>query len=694
VSTVSAVPPPVAGPSLTLLHRHFNRLLEETSRLSETDQAPECYYREFLQRLLTGTGAVAAAVWGRSSPELPQVEYQVNLRQVGLDAGDGGSYSHDELLRQAFQTARPIILAPHSGPGTATSDNGPAAGNPTGYGLLLVPILVEMQVVGLVEAWHEPTDSPDARAAFLPFLVGMAHYASIFSRNRQLRRLAGQQDLWVRLEAWSRQLHASLDLARVAYTIANEGRQLVGCDRISVVGRRGRRLIVEAVSDVDVIDRRSNQVVQLSRLCERVLAWGETLVYRGARDERLPPTVLDALDSYLAESSSTLLAVLPLREEAAGPKAPRFALLLECFEPVEAPEPVIGRLEVVGRHAAGALKNAAAHQRIPLRWLGQSLAALQDGLGGRGAALGVLLTAVVVGLFIAMTCLPYPLKMEASGQLLPRERRWLYSPVPGQIVRFEPGVQPGSAVAEGQALILMDDTQLELKLVQLTHEIAAARGEIAALAVEQNTTRNEADRAGFAAEKRQKEFVRDRKLAELRALRERTHADEARPGHFWLTAPLTGTVLDWDFQEKLTHRSVRPSDPLLRIGNKEHGWEIELKIPHRHVGQVLEAFAGRDELDVDLLLLSAPTRVFKGKLTRHQLAAAASPDRDGDGVEPVVRASVRIDGPDIPGADHIPHDLLVSGTEVHAKIRCGDCRLGYGLFYGVWEWFYEKVLFF
>ena len=35
-----------------------------------------------------------------------------------------------------------------------------------------------------------------------------------------------------------------------------------------------------------------------------------------------------------------------------------------------------------------------------------------------------------------------------------------------------------------------------------------------------------------------------------------------------------------------------------------------------------------------------------------------------------------------------------AGTEVHAKVRCGNRRMGYALFYGVWEFIYEKVVFF
>ena len=123
---------------------------------------------------------------------------------------------------------------------------------------------------------------------------------------------------------------------------------------------------------------------------------------------------------------------------------------------------------------------------------------------------------------------------------------------------------------------------------------------------------------------------------------------------------------------------------------------MELKIPQKHMGQITQAFAaGREELDVDLLVISAPTQTFKGKLMRVKLAGEASPGRDDPNhAEPVVLASLRIDGPGIAPAERIPPELLIAGTEVHAKVRCGEYALGYSLFYGVWEFFYEKVVFF
>jgi hypothetical protein len=62
--------------------------------------------------------------------------------------------------------------------------------------------------------------------------------------------------------------------------------------------------------------------------------------------------------------------------------------------------------------------------------------------------------------------------------------------------------------------------------------------------------------------------------------------------------------------------------------------------------------------------------------------------------EPVVPAWVWIEGHGIPESDRVPPDLLWTDTEVDVKIRCGNRAMGYSLFYGVWEYLYEKVVFF
>src|SRR5207249_8162497 len=99
-----------------------------------------------------------------------------------------------------------------------------------------------------------------------------------YIRNQLMGQMAGQQQVWTQLEAFARQIHASLKPLEVSYIVANEGRRLIDCDRVSVGVRYGQRAKVEAVSGCDVVEKRSNLIVLMRKLFDSVLAWGEKLV--------------------------------------------------------------------------------------------------------------------------------------------------------------------------------------------------------------------------------------------------------------------------------------------------------------------------------------------------------------------------------------------------------------------------------
>jgi hypothetical protein len=679
--------------------RQIQGLMDEVAQLSEQDLAPPDYYGELLKRLLVALAAPAGAVWLQTPQGHLQLQYQINMREVGLDQTEAARNSHNELLRQAFGQGKALHLPPHSS--TGAPEGGTPAGNPTNYLVLLAPILVEKQSVGLLEIWQNPHCQPNAIPGFLRFLVQMAAFASRYTRNHRLRQMVGQQQLWTQLEAFARQAHGSLNPTEVSYVVANEGRRLIECDRLSVAIRHGKYAKVEAISGADVVETRSNLVKLMRELFDRVLAWGERLTYSGTRDETLPPDILKALDAYLAESNSKLLALMPLRDERESEESKkpcRSALLMECFEPAASSEQLLARCEVVGRHATSALYNAAAHHRIPMRFIWQPLARLQDGLGGKTRAIIFSIAGGLLALLLALIVIPYPLKMNAKGQLMPEERRWVYSPVEGQVREFASNVEPGKDVFENQDLVLLYDVKFELQLTQLNKEIQAAQDKITSLDKQLQSATNDADRARLDGEKRQAMFERDRKRDERAKYIERTHSVEAHPGFFWLKAPMPGTILNSeDFRETLSNRWVKPSDPLLRIGDRTRDWEVELKIPQKHIGQILQAYATQnpdEELDVDLLLASAPTHVYKGKLARGHVGMEATPNKDDNNEsDPVVLAWVRLDGQGIAENDRVPRNLRVTGSEVHVKIRCGTRPMGYSLFYGVWEWAYEKIVF-
>ena len=62
--------------------------------------------------------------------------------------------------------------------------------------------------------------------------------------------------------------------------------------------------------------------------------------------------------------------------------------------------------------------------------------------------------------------------------------------------------------------------------------------------------------------------------------------------------------------------------------------------------------------------------------------------------EPAVTAYVKLNLDDMEAEQRIPESQFVTGLEVRTRVRCGKHALGYTLFHGVYEWFYEKVVFF
>ena len=90
-----------------------------------------------------------------------------------------------------------------------------------------------------------------------------------------------------------------------------------------------------------------------------------------------------------------------------------------------------------------------------------------------------------------------------------------------------------------------------------------------------------------------------------------------------------------------------------------------------------------------------PDTRYLGRLYQDDLSAEAVPNKnDHDENEPVVTAYVKLNLDDIPPEKRVPESQFVAGLEARTRVRCGDHALGYSLFHGVWEWFYEKVVFF
>jgi len=688
--------------------RRIDKAFEDVAKLSGQDLPPAQYFQEFLKIVLWGIEAPAGAVWLRSPQGFLQLQCQERIDDVGLDRHKNGRQSHNELLRQAFQTAKPILLEPFGSTGIL---EGIPAGNPTDFVCYLAPVLLdEKTAVGLLEVWQEPRWDARMKRVHLNYVVQMASYASTYVRNQQSRQSVNQEQLWTQLESFAVTIHSTLDPTIAAYHIANEGRRLIGCDRVSVAIREGKKARIEAVSGSDVVEKRSSQIKLMRSLCEAVFEWDEKLMYRGVKDEGLPPKVHEALDAYLHESQAKLLVVNPLRDprerdketKEYRPGKSRSALVMESYDPPAQPEPILARLDVIGRHAASALYNSAELNRIPGSWVWKPILALQEGLGGKARFWTIVVSTIVVLVILGLIFIPYELKLDATGSMQPDERRSVISPRNAQVIQFH--VNPGDLIARNQALVEMDDEKLRKDVADLNAKILSARQNINVLKSIISTNQAPAEAQKYLIDQIRNEEELDALLRDQDSLVRRYNADLMNPGRFSLMTPEFGDrarerepqwmILSGDDFRKLRNQGVTPSDSLFHIGEVNNDWVGELKIPQKNIGQVRRAFQTSDPdefLEVDLKTKNNPTESYKGILRLKDIAREAIPNQNAQNeTEPVVVAKVQITDKQIPAHLQVPRKYLLSGVEVSVRIRCGSHSAGYSLFYGVWEFICEK----
>ncbi len=363
-------------------------------------------------------------------------------------------------------------------------------------------------------------------------------------------------------------------------------------------------------------------------------------------------------------------------------------------------------MEVIARHTTSALYNATEMKKIPLGWMWKPILKLQEGLGGRTKLITYSIATAVVVVLVALCVIPWELKMDSKGMVLPRGRKTIYPSRAGIV--DEVVVGRGQKFGPNQVLIRMYDSELAKDMADLKSKIESNDSILQSLEKQLADPKTpESSKDELVRQRIKSRGERDMAEQERRRLAKAFNAMLDEPGRFNLMSPefdstrIHDKVPEWlilegkDFKSELRGRPLKPSDSLFRVGEVSGEWEIEIRIPQKHMGQIQNAFKSNDpneELDVELKLESHVTQTFRGKLARSKISPEIVPNKDDHNeTEPVAYAYVRITGKDIPQEDQIPRNLYTTGVEVRANIRCGKHSMGYSLFYGVGEFICQKV---
>lgn len=659
--------------------QQIRSLVGDIARLAKSELSPEQFFQQFLDRIIEALAAVGGAVWLRTQEGNLELKYQNNLRLAGLHESQEAQARHGKILYQVVTSGEGALISPHSGAG-GTDD---AASNPTEFLLVLGPLKSDQQTEGVVEVFQRPGARSNTQRGYLRFLLQMCELAGEYLKTRQLRTYTDRQALWNQLDNFTRIAHASLDPRQAAYTIANEGRRLIDCDRVSVAIRKGSKCYIEAVSGQDTFDKRSNTISLLNRLATAVVASGDSMWYTGDTTN-MAPQVEVAVQEYVDDSHSKTVAVLPLRrplaeseenKEGEDDNEPIGALIIEQIEDARPKEGLLQRVDVVSNHSSTALANALEHQNLFLMPLWRTLGKATWIVQARTLPKTIAIAVAVVAVVLALIFVPADFELKGDGSLEPVIQREVFSRVSGDIMDVM--VDHADMVKVGTPLVKMRSTDLELKIEDLEGQRNASQKQVHALNDQLARASRESQRNGPDATERV------RLAGELRVEQEKLSSISKQLDLLYkeredltVYSPMAGQILTpWDALENLIRRPVERGTALMTVADPTGEWEVRVDMAEDRMGHIGRAQKdlGKD-LRVTYVLATDPGTEHEGTIREINTRAEV------EGQEQVNTVLIRVK------IDKNELKYLRPKAGVKVKVYCGRRSIGYTYLHDAVAW--------
>ena len=526
--------------------------------------------------------------------------------------------------------------------------------------------------------------------ATLRFLEQMCSLAAEWLRSQKLQTLGDRQTLWQQADAFARAAHESLELKETAYIVANDGRRLIGCDRVSVAIKKGRKCKVEAISGQDTIENRSNIVAALNKLATRVCAAGEPLYHDGATED-LPPQIEEALEDYVDQSYGRNIAVLPLREPqrklgaeeesgAAGEidrdDAHRGevigALIVEQIE-TDIPMQIFRqRVDLVYEHGTRAIANSQSHSNLFLMPIWRALGRATWILRARTLPKTIGVAALILAVILGLTLIEKDFNLSAEGTLEPTVRRKVFAAVDGEVVNVL--VQRNTEVKAGQLLVELRNPEIDLQLEELQGQLNSTLAEKAKVEGQLFSPMEPAEKLALSGQLSELE-------TKLISLRKKFELQQKRREQLSIKSPIDGVVTTWDVEETLRSRPIMTGQVLLEVADLSQPYSLKLELPEKregHLDHYVKETGETDALEVTYILASNPTMdSLDARLPVKSISNRAESNEEHGAV---------IEMEADPDQEPLRGLKPSAGTSVIAKVKCGRAPSGFVFFHEIWEW--------
>jgi hypothetical protein len=656
--------------------------LSESLRQSGEILLDQCSLVEmFVQRLLDMAiehePITAACVMELSATQPPRLLAGQALDLLAVNGIYDLDPNHIALLQTAIRQQAMLVMLDRTVPDSVLKP----------HSLILAPV-PGSGPRRVVELLMLQAPSPEEVAQLKDVAAALADCLQRFhERQPTPREPAAPSAFWQQFDALLLKLQQSLDVRRTIAIAVNDGRLLLGCDRVSIALKHGSRTRIAGISGQESIQQRARLVKFMSRVADVVLRLGSPITYAGEADD-LPPQLEEPLAAYLAESRMRMVQMIPLREPVPlalddsdpnarqdhGPRKVLGVLMIE--QALEArPKPGLSeKAELLAPHVETALANAERHESIFLLPLWRGIGRMFRWFKGRRlwTALAIVCLLILVGLALAL--IPWEYRVEGTGLAMPVVQHEVFAPWDADVRDIR--IDSGQRVKAGDVLLVLESDELDAEKIATQNELQEKQKLVLALAQQQHAARRKGDVEELA--RLEADFVKA--TIEAKGARTRLDKIESRIAKLTITAPADGVIATFQVRQLLQHRPVRRGELLLEVMEPQGEWRLELEIPEYRMGHLLRQLNSSPErtLPVDYVLATAVETSHQGTLTE---VATRSNESSEEGT--ILEAYVQIDPRDLPYQN--------IGAEVIAKIHCGKKSLFYVLFGDVVE-FVQRYL--
>ena len=677
------------SPTTGEIREEVRRTIKKLNDLARTESNFDQFCGVVLGDVVKITGAHCGVLWQYDGKSAPKITHRSGdfPHSTAAEVISADNKLHANAIGEVITKELPIGIVSEAFTGRKMADN--VESDDPAFLLLLSPVHDREKVCrGVLELVQRGTISPQAQEGYLRFMTQVAQLFQRWNEQQDLAKLSQDVGVWENRIAFINESHRSIDPEETAYSIANEARRLLKCDRVSVGRWNGRRCKIKAISSQDRFDNRANVVRLLTNVATAAVK-ADTPFWIVGDTEGMAPEVARKINEYLDEAHSRTLAVIPLMArppeladlemKSKRREKPRKlgVLVLEYFDADVTEAQIEEDCQLIVQQSEIALENARKHSEIFMQPVWKRLGWLQKLLFRDHFAKTITGLVALALVTLTLIFLPWELKMKVDGVMHPTVRRSIFSQSEGMI--SEVMIAEQEEVTSGQELLIIDNPDLETQISTAELEFESIGHQIDGLNAQSHIRdlkpdeREEIRISIKTAQHKQKSLTKQ--LAILNKKR----------SYQTVLSPIDGVVLSARLH-RLKNLPATRDMVLLEVADVAGPWQLELKIPEGRVGYVDQALTDADDqkLPVEFKIGSNPNATLKGNLT--SVARRAVPSELG---VTEFRAIVEIEPEEL--KDH--REELRSGVGVTARIFCGKRSSGFVCFYQIIDFLRTKVFF-